>query len=220
MKVNIKGTIIRNEYKKMYDYFGIEATCPNDVVSILEEAKGEPVDVYINSGGGEIFSATEIHAALRQYGNIRIHVVGMAASAASIIMCAGECDISPTSMVMIHNVQSWAEGDYNAMNHESQVLQTATKAMAAAYTMKTGKPEKEFLKLMNEEHWFTAKEAVDIGLCDRIAAAPQDNLVNAWCTMLTPQQMNEYRNAISVAKAKLQLLEVRYHENAVYNQTQ
>ena len=147
MKVNIKGTIVRNDYKRMYEFFGIECTCPKDVSGILDNAKGETVDVYINSGGGEIFSATEIYESLRQYGNVKIHVVGMAASAASVIMCAGDCDISPTSMVMIHNVSSWAEGDYNTMSHESKVLLTATKAMAAAYTAKTGKSENDFLKL-------------------------------------------------------------------------
>lgn len=208
MKVNIKGTIIRNDYKRAYDFFKIENTCPNDVSAVLESAKGELVDVYINSGGGEITSASEIYAMLTAYKNIKIHVVGMAASAASVIMCAGDCDISPTSMIMIHNVSSWAEGDYNTMSHESQVLLTATKAMAAAYVAKTGKSENDFLKLMNEEKWFTAKEAVEIGLCDRIAV-PETQLVNAFCTMLTAQQISDYQKAIQIAKFKLKLLEVK-----------
>ena len=215
MKINIKGTIIRNDYKRAYDFFKIENTCPNDVSAALENAKGELIDVYINSGGGEITSASEIYAMLTAYRNIKIHVVGMAASAASVIMCAGDCDISPTSMVMIHNVSSWAEGDYNTMSHESQVLLTATKAMAAAYVAKTGKSENDFLKLMNEEKWFTAKEAVEIGLCDRIANVPETQLVNAWCTMLTSQQISEYQNAIQIAKSKLKLLEVKNHETEI-----
>ena len=95
------------------------------------------------------------------------------------------------------------------MSHESQVLLTATKAMAAAYVAKTGKSENDFLKLMNEEKWFTAKEAVEIGLCDRIANVPETQLVNAWCTMLTSQQINEYQKAIQIAKSKLKLLEVK-----------
>lgn len=214
MKINIKGTIIRNDYKRAYDFFKIENTCPNDVSSILESAKGELVDVYINSGGGEITSASEIYAMLTAYKNIKIHVVGMAASAASVIMCAGDCDISPTSMVMIHNVSSWAEGDYNTMSHESQVLLTATKAMAAAYVAKTGKSENDFLKLMNEEKWFTAKEAVEIGLCDRIAV-PETQLVNAFCTMLTAQQISDYQKAIQIAKSKLKLLEVKKYETEI-----
>ena len=64
MKVNIKGTIIRNDYKRAYDFFKIENTCPNDVSAALENAKGELIDVYINSGGGEITSASEIYAML------------------------------------------------------------------------------------------------------------------------------------------------------------
>lgn len=211
-RIDIKGTIITDRDKPMYKYFGIDATCPKDVKSVIDNAEGETVDVYINSGGGEIFSATEIYSALREYRNVRIHVVGMAASAASIIMCAADCDISPTSMVMIHNVSSWAVGDHRAMAHESDVLLAATKAMAAAYVVKTGKSEDDFLRLMDEEHWFTAREAVEMGLCDRISGDDSQQLVNAWCTLITSEQKKEYQGEVRKSKMKLKLLEVINNE--------
>ena len=60
MDINVKGTICGNDSKWAYDLLEIEATCPNDVTSALASANGESVDVYINSGGGEVFAGSEI----------------------------------------------------------------------------------------------------------------------------------------------------------------
>ena len=170
MSINIKGTIIQDAQKWVYDYFGMPATCPADVISGLEAAAGQDVDIYINSGGGEIFAGSEIYTAIRNYsGKARIHVTGLAASAASVILCAAESDITPTGMVMIHNVSSYASGDYQDMQHEAEVLETASRALRNAYVQKTGRSDEEFKTLMDQEKWFTAQEAVDMGLCDRVA---------------------------------------------------
>lgn len=195
MKLNIKGTIIANDYKWIYDFFGFDSTCPRDVTRALSDAAGQHIDVYINSGGGQIFAGTEIKDMLDAYGNFTIHVAGFAGSAASVIMCAGKCDISETSMVMIHNVSSAAEGDYHAMDKESEVLQKANKAMCAAYVSKTGKTEAEMLALMDKETWFTAAEAVEIGLADEIT---QKNmlLVAAYGANIIPEETIKKLTAI------------------------
>ena len=208
MEIQIKGTIIPNDDKQLYEYFGFENTCQNDVSAAIENADGKDIDIYINSGGGEIFSAKEIYSAIQKYkGNIRLHVTGLAASAASIIMCAGECDITPTSMVMIHNVSSSAYGNFKDFKHESETLRKADKAMCSAYVHKTGKSESDILPLMDKETWFTAQEAVDLGLCDRVAG--RETLVNAYCSIVTDQQRNEYIKAAKKAKAQLRLEKIK-----------
>lgn len=174
MKIDIKGTIIRNDDKWIYDFFDMTSTCPRDVLAALGQAKGEEIDVFINSPGGNVFAGSEIYSALRSAPNtVRIHVVGLAASAASVIMCAGHCDISPTAMVMIHNASAYLEGDYDYidMQQNADALNAASRALCSAYVEKTGRTESEFLELMSREKWFTAQEAVDIGLCDEISSA-------------------------------------------------
>lgn len=172
MKIDIKGTIIPNDEKWVYDFFGIESVCPKEVLDAINQTKEEGLDVYINSGGGDVPSGSEIYTALRNAScEVRIHVVGIAASAASIIMCARHCDISPVGMVMIHNVRSSAEGDYIYMQHMTEILNTASRALCTAYMEKTGRTESEFMELMSREKWFTAQEAVDMGLCDEISRA-------------------------------------------------
>lgn len=216
MKIDIKGTIIPNDDAELYEWFGLEAVCPNNILNALNEAKGDSVDVYINSGGGDVFSASEIYSALREYnkniGDVNIHVVGSALSAASIIMCAAECDISPTSLVMIHNVSSRAEGNYRDMNKESDNLRKADEAVCAAYVHKTGKPENEWLEMMDKETWLTAKEAVELGLCDKISGNNREALINAYCTILSDGQRKEYENAKNKLRVKLKLLEAKANE--------
>lgn len=170
MKIDIRGDIIPNDNKWVYDWLEYDGTCPRDVQNVIDKAMGQTLEVYINSGGGDIFAGSEIYEALRSYqGGVHIHIVGVAASAASVIACAGESDIAPTGMVMVHNVSSSAQGDYRVMDHSSEILQKANKALAAAYTEKTGKPESEVLAMMDRETWMTAQEAVDAGLVDAVS---------------------------------------------------
>lgn len=173
MKIDIKGTIIPDGDKWIYDFFDMPSTCPRDVLAAIGQAKGEEIDVFINSPGGNVFSGSEIYSALRSApGMVKIHVVGLAASAASVIMCAGYCDISPTAMVMIHNASAYLEGDYDYidMQQNADALNAVNRAICSAYVEKTGRAESEFMELMSREKWFTAQEAVDIGLCDEISS--------------------------------------------------
>lgn len=209
MKINIRGTIVSDEDKPIYDYCGIAATSPSDISNAFETLPdGEHADIYINSGGGDMVAATEIYTSIREHkDNVTIHVSGMAASAATIIMCAAESEISPTAMVMIHNVSSAAYGNHKDFEHQSDVLKTADKAVCQAYTEKTGKSEEEFLQLMDSEKWFTAKEAVEIGLCDRIAG--KEILENGYCDFITDTDRENYKNANIKAKLQLELLNLK-----------
>lgn len=198
MRIDVKGTIVSNDDKWIYEWFEMDATCPNDVNKLIEQANGEPLEVYINSGGGDIFAGSEIYSALRSYkGEVNIHVVGFAASAASVIACAGKSDISPTAMFMVHNVACMVRGDYHSMDKTSDILQTANKTIAAAYVAKTGMSEQEALAMMDQETWLTAQQAVDKGLIDKIAENQNLKLVAAYQTPLIPQSViDKVRNIV------------------------
>ena len=172
MKIDIKGAIVSNDDAWIYDWFGETYTSPKNVSAALEEANGEDVDIEINSGGGDVFAGSEIYAAIRAYpGTVSIHVVGLAASAASVIACAAKSDIAPTAQMMVHNVSTWAAGNYHDMDHASDMLKQANRAIAAAYVEKSGMSEKDALDLMDAETWITAQDAVDYGLIDKIAGS-------------------------------------------------
>lgn len=190
MNVDIKGPIINSDDQWIYDWFEIEATSPKMVHEAIKEANGEQLDIYINSGGGDVFAGSEIYSAIREYpGEVRIHVVGIAASAASVIMCAGWADASPTATIMVHNVSSWADGDYHDMDKASEMLQQANRSIAAAYVAKTGRPESEMLKMMDKETWLTAEDALEKGLIDSIAQTQNKTTMVASVEKLIPPEI-------------------------------
>ena len=170
MKINIKGPIVSNNAKWIYEEFDMEATCPNDVINQLDEAPNENAEVIINSGGGSVYDASEIYTALRSHGaDVQTVVVGLAASAASVIAMAGNTlSMSPTAKMMIHNASTIALGDYREMDKTSELLQTTNKAIASSYRAKSGMAEDELLDLMDKETWLTAEDAKEYGLIDEI----------------------------------------------------
>lgn len=215
MKLNIIGDIIRNDDKWVYDWLGCDSTCPSDVHTALEKAGGAAVEAYINSGGGDVFSGSEIYEALRDYpGEVTIHVI-YAASAASVIMCARRSVITPAGMVMVHNVSGGARGDYHAMDKSSEMLQKANQAIAAAYTAKSGRPEAEVLAMMDRETWLTGQDAVDAGLVDAIS---EGRLAAAGPSTLPPEAIERIKSEIKnpfqarnirAAQATLELLKLK-----------
>ncbi len=204
MKVEIKGYIVSNDDKCIYDYFGIGATCPQDILNAIHEANSETLEVEITTCyGGDIFAGSSIYAALRGYaGGVRISVTGLAASAASVIAMAGQSEMAPTAMMMVHRVSSIAAGNYHDMERTSNSLQQADKAIAAAYVAKSGMEEKDAIKMMDAETWITAKQAVELGLVDRVSEAAIPQLVNAYGGMLPRAVVEKTRAMLAVQKTE------------------
>lgn len=206
--IDIKGPIITNDDKWIYDWFGVDSCCPADIRSQLDEVADEGVQVVINSSGGDIFAASEIYDMLAE-SKATIKVI-FAASAASYIACACTSEIVPTGMLMIHNVSSYAAGDYNDMAHESGVLLKASKAVATAYRLKTGMSEDELIGLMDKETWLTADEAVEKGFIDKVAEyaeKPKEVKLAASLSGLIPDTIiKQMRDEKTQLTAKLELL--------------
>ena len=169
-KIEIKGDIVDNDTALIYGWWGFEATSPNKVNKQLNEAVGEPVTVEINSPGGHVDAGSEIYTALKNYpGHVTVEVVGLAASAASVIAMAGdEVKISPTAEIMIHNAWMTSTGDKKAKEKDAKILTSTDEGLVNAYEIKTGKSREEILALMDEETWMSAQQAVELGFADEI----------------------------------------------------
>ena len=217
-KVTIKGVIVSNDDKWIYEWFDMEATSPQDVTNVIEQLDGEDLLVEINSVGGDVFAGSEIYTALKKYpGKVTVDILGIAASAASVVAMAGDTvRISPTAQIMIHNVWSSAYGDYRVMQHESDVLQNYNTTIANAYRLKTGLEEEKLLELMNKETWLNAQQAKELGFVDEILFDEGGQLVAAVNNfVLPPNVLNKIRNLVKskedkqrIYKARLRLLEL------------
>ena len=176
MEIDIRGDIITNDDKWIYDWLEWESTCPADIKSaLLAKESDEKLTVLINSGGGSVMAGQEIYSMLRERDDVEIKVQSLAGSAASVIAMANTCEISPVAMIMIHNVSMWgASGDYHEMQKNAEILKQMNAALASSYVNKTGKSKEEILKLMDRETWLTANQAVEMGFVDKISeTAPQ-----------------------------------------------
>lgn len=169
-KIHIKGVIVSNDEQWIYELFDIECTSPDMVNAQLEDANGDDLEVIINSGGGEVYAGSEIYTALKDYsGKVTVKIVGIAASAASVIAMAGDkVLISPTAQLMIHNASTRSNGDYRDHQFTSDFLRNWDKSIANAYMLKTGMSREELLELMDQETWLTAQQALEKKFVDEI----------------------------------------------------
>lgn len=169
-EIDIKGDIISDDSQWIYDWIGWSYTSAKNVIKALKQANGQPVKIKINSPGGDVFVASEIYTELRNYhGEVNIEIMGLAASAASVIAMAGRSKMSPTSQIMVHNVStSGVCGDYRVMDHISEMLRNANDTIANAYINKSGMSRQEALTLMDNETWLSAEKAKELGLIDEI----------------------------------------------------
>lgn len=172
MKINIKGPIISDGDQWIYDWFDIPATSPSKVSREIDEAvknQSNELTVVINSGGGSVFAASEIYTEIKSFkGIVNVKIVGVAASAASVIAMAGNVSMSPTAQLMIHNASTSTWGDYREMDHTSDFLQKVNQSIMNAYIVKTGKTSEELKAMMDKETWMTAQEAKEAGFIDSI----------------------------------------------------
>ena len=168
--INIKGTIVSNDDKWIYDWFGYESTSPGCIAAMLEDANGEDVTFIVNSGGGDVFAGNEINYLISQYrGHTQADIVGIAASIATIICCGADVvRMSSGAQYMIHNVSGSARGDYHDMDKCSGVLKNVNKTISNTYRLKTGMSEKDLLALMDKETWMDATKAKEYGFVDEI----------------------------------------------------
>jgi len=217
--------IIPNDYQDVYDWIGWEATSPRKVEQELSDIDEGDVIVDINSGGGSVFAGSEIYTLLKSSEkNVTVNIVGIAASAASVIAMAGKTvRMSPTAQMMIHNATIATHGDYREMDHTSEFLKNVNQSILNAYKIKSGMSDEDLKKMMDDETWFTAQQALEHKLIDEVMFEEQIQAVATNDGLLPLDVLTEIKNKIMKdkeltendrsdflwAKAKLNLLKLK-----------
>lgn len=193
MEIDVRGDIISNDDKWIYDWLEWDSTCPADIRQALaDKPEGERLTVLINSGGGNVLAGQEIYSLLYGRDDVDIQIQSLAGSAASVIAMANTCSISPVAMIMIHNVSmSGASGDYHDMQKNVEILKQMNAALATAYTAKTGMSQEEILRLMDRETWITANQAVEMGFVDEILQDAMPQYTNQICGMRLTDEIRQ-----------------------------
>lgn len=210
-EIDVRGDIVTNDDKWIYDWLEWDATSPRDIRNALDsKAAGEELTVRINSGGGSVMAGQEIYSMLTGRSDVKIKIESMAGSAASVIAMANRSEISPVAMIMIHNVSMYgASGDYHDMRKNAEILQQMNAALAGAYTKKTGKDKDEILKLMDRETWLTANQALEMGFVDAIMQEDMPQITNnlTGCRLTDEIRQKVMNEKAAAEKEKKELIE-------------
>lgn len=154
----------------VYDEIGFFGVTANDLVNQLRDLDTDRITVRLNSPGGEIFDGIAIYNALRSHqAKITVQVDSLAASIASVIAMAGdEVVMGPFSQMMIHDGLGMVMGNAADMREMADLLDRQSDNIAAIYQARAGGQARSWRAKMRAETWYSAQEAVDAGLADRV----------------------------------------------------
>jgi ATP-dependent Clp protease protease subunit len=158
-----------------YDYWTGDGVTAKRVAAALRSMGAGPVTVNINSPGGDMFEGLAIYNLLREHdGEVTVKVLGLAASAASIIAMSGDTvEISRAAFLMIHNAWVMAIGNRNDLAEVAATLKPFDDAMASIYAARTGADPTAMAKLMDAETWIGGQAAIDDGFADSLLPSDQ-----------------------------------------------
>ena len=158
----------------VYDMIGAGGVTAKNIVNELDKLESNtPINLRINSAGGDVFEGIAIYNSLKKHlGTINVEIEGLAASMASIIMLAGDnISASENSLIMIHNPSIGIQGESKDLTNKAELLDKIKTQMVGIYTSKTGMSDKEVIKMMDNETWLTADEAKEKGFVNNVGAA-------------------------------------------------
>lgn len=174
---------VRNEAEKaefiMYDRIGKKkdfwtgdesGISAEEFKQALDDASPKPLEIHIDSGGGSVYEAFAMCAAIQKYpGKTTAYIDGLAASAASYIaVVCDEVVMADYAYMMIHCAASWISGNAEDLRKEAAQLDQIDRNLAAIYEKRSALTEQEVIGYMRDETWFTASEALECGLCTQV----------------------------------------------------
>ena len=150
------------------------------MAGILRSVGAKDIQVNLNSPGGDFFEGVAIYNMLRNHkAKVTVNVMGIAASAASIIAMAGdEIRMGEGSFLMIHNAWCMAVGNRHDMAAAAEQLAPFDAAMADVYAARTGMTPKAAAKLMDAETWISPAQAIADGFATGMMDSTEFTQVN------------------------------------------
>jgi ATP-dependent Clp endopeptidase proteolytic subunit ClpP len=130
----------------------------------------EPIIVYINSSGGEVFSGiSAMDTILSCKSPVYTVIDGCAASAATFISVVGtKRYITPHSYALIHQLSSGCWGQYEKIKEEVSNLDMFMEAIKEVYIKNTKISGEKISEILKKDIYFNANKCLELGLVDEI----------------------------------------------------
>lgn len=182
-----------------------------DLLEAFDELGGKRATLKIKSPGGSVEEGIAMYTAAIEYkGGVDTAVDSQAASIAAILALSGERrTTSIGSRWMIHNASTIAMGNSRDLRKTAETLDNADATQLEVLKDKTGKEEAELIAMLNEETWFTAEQAVAVGLATEVTGRSSERPnVAAWfrnppSALFRETCYNGQQGRIHLDKAKL-----------------
>jgi len=188
---------------------------PADIANALAVIGPGPVNVRINSGGGDVFAGVAIHSLLARHpGVVTAYIDGLAASAASFIMLAADIvHVARNAMIMIHDGMTGVFGNRDRLMRAVDLLDKVSDNIADMYAERAGEDAAYWRAKMLENGedgvWYTGREALDAGLVDQVSGEDDDpdeddrvdNFLQGWVNIL-PEEVVARLNRQPVQEQK------------------
>lgn len=180
----ITATANRKAVIQVYGYIGdswdSESVTAKNFFKEVSDLAVDAIELRINSPGGSVFDGYAIYNLLKEHkASVHVKIDGLAASIASVIAMAGDTiEMPENAMMMIHDPSGIVIGTASDMRKMAEALDKIKAGIMASYRSKTGMNDEKLGRLMSDETWFTAKEAVLLGFSDKMTG--EEKVENAF----------------------------------------
>lgn len=157
------------------DYWSGGGFTAKRMAAALRAIGANDVTVNLNSPGGDMFEGLAIYNLLAEHpGAVTVRVMGLAASAASILAMAGDrIEMGLGSFLMIHNCWGVVVGNRNDMRAAADIFAQFDGAMADIYVHRSGQSKPDVEQWMDAETYLSASEAVTRGFATGTFESPK-----------------------------------------------
>ncbi|MBN8791706.1 MAG: Clp protease ClpP [Stenotrophomonas nitritireducens] len=187
-----------------HDYWTGEGFTAKRMSAALRSLGKGPVTVSINSPGGDMFEGIAMYSMLREHrGEVTIKVMGLAASAASVIAMGGDdVRISRPAFLMIHNCWLYVPGNRHELRAVADQIEPFDTAMADVYAARTGEPIEAMARLMDRETWIGGSAAVDQGFADALLDSDEVKKAEAKTNAAAVRRLESALRASGMSKSE------------------
>jgi ATP-dependent protease ClpP protease subunit len=180
--------VVNADVPKLY-VFGVIGGYDNDSSDFVQAVHGidaKAIDMHVNSPGGFVYDGVAMYEALKAHpATVNVHIDGLAASAASFLAQAGDTiDIAQAGRVMIHDAQGVGIGSPAEMRECADLLDAVSNDISGIYAARAGGKPAAWRSAMTATTWYSASEAVDAGLADRVTGDKKTSGTNLAARML------------------------------------
>jgi len=142
------------------------------LLHLESEDPDKDISIYINSPGGSIYSGLAIYDTMNFIKpDVATMCVGVAMSMGSLLLGAGakgKRASLPNSRILVHQPSAGFEGQSTDIEIHAREILNLRARIDEIYGELTGKPTEQVRQDMERDRFFTAEQALEYGLIDRV----------------------------------------------------